>query len=85
MHPILVGRGQVDDLLIGPRVVVTLRLVDLKRYGFAKRGDWPETTPPLAARHSASVQSATGKDTYAGWGLIVVYRAPGLWRCVAEP
>jgi dihydrofolate reductase len=32
LHPILVGRGQVDDLLIGPGAVATLRLVDLKRY-----------------------------------------------------
>jgi dihydrofolate reductase len=32
LHPILVGRGQVDNLLIGPRAVATMRLVDLKRY-----------------------------------------------------
>jgi dihydrofolate reductase len=32
LHPILVGRGQLDDLLIGPRALATLRLVDLKRY-----------------------------------------------------
>jgi dihydrofolate reductase len=32
LHPILVGRGQVDDLLIGPGAVATMRLVDLKRY-----------------------------------------------------
>jgi dihydrofolate reductase len=32
LHPILVGRGAVDDLLIGPRAATTLKLVDLKRY-----------------------------------------------------
>jgi dihydrofolate reductase len=32
LHPILVGRGAVDDLLIGPRATTTLELVDLKRY-----------------------------------------------------
>jgi len=32
LHPILVGRGAVDDLLIGPRATATLKLADLKRY-----------------------------------------------------
>ena len=32
VHPILVGRGGVDDLLIGPRASAKLELVDLKRY-----------------------------------------------------
>jgi dihydrofolate reductase len=32
LHPILVGRGEVDDLLIGPRARGTLKLTDLKRY-----------------------------------------------------
>jgi dihydrofolate reductase len=32
LHPILVGRGEVDDLLIGPRATATLKLADLKRY-----------------------------------------------------
>ena len=32
LHPILVGKGAVDDLLIGPRATATLKLVDLKRY-----------------------------------------------------
>lgn len=32
VHPILVGRGEVDDLLIGPRASATLKLADLKRY-----------------------------------------------------
>src|SRR5919109_307858 len=33
LHPILVGRGEVDNLLIGPRAKATLKLADLKRYG----------------------------------------------------
>ncbi len=32
LHPILVGKGQVDDLLIGPRASLTMQLADLKRY-----------------------------------------------------
>jgi len=32
LHPILVGRGEVNDLLIGPRATATLKLADLKRY-----------------------------------------------------
>ena len=32
LHPILVGKGAVDDLLIGPRAMATLKLADLKRY-----------------------------------------------------
>ena len=32
LHPILVGRGEVHDLLIGPRASATLKLADLKRY-----------------------------------------------------
>lgn len=32
LHPILVGRGQVNDLLIGPEAKSTMELVDLKRY-----------------------------------------------------
>jgi dihydrofolate reductase len=32
LHPILVGRGEVDDLLIGPRATATLQLANLKRY-----------------------------------------------------
>jgi dihydrofolate reductase len=32
VHPILVGRGEMDDLLIGPRAAATLKLADLKRY-----------------------------------------------------
>jgi dihydrofolate reductase len=32
LHPILVGRGGVDDLLLGPRATATLKLADLKRY-----------------------------------------------------
>ncbi len=32
LHPILVGKGAVDDLLIGPRAMSTLKLADLKRY-----------------------------------------------------
>jgi dihydrofolate reductase len=32
LHPILVGRGEVDDLLIAPRAKTTLRLADLKKY-----------------------------------------------------
>ena len=32
LHPILVGKGNVDDLLIGPRAASSLNLVDLRRY-----------------------------------------------------
>jgi len=32
LHPILVGRGEVEDLLLGPRATATLKLADLKRY-----------------------------------------------------
>ena len=32
LHPILVGRGALDDLVIGPRATATLKLADLKRY-----------------------------------------------------
>jgi len=32
LHPILVGRGEVGDLLIGPRATAKLKLTDLKRY-----------------------------------------------------
>ena len=32
LHPILVGKGQVDDLLIGPRATATLKLADVKQY-----------------------------------------------------
>jgi dihydrofolate reductase len=32
LHPILVGRGEVNDLLIGPGAAATLKLADLKRY-----------------------------------------------------
>jgi dihydrofolate reductase len=32
LHPILVGKGEVNDLLISPRATATLRLADLKRY-----------------------------------------------------
>jgi dihydrofolate reductase len=32
LHPILVGRGEVDDLVMGPRAMATLKLADLKRY-----------------------------------------------------
>ncbi len=32
LHPILVGRGEMDNLLIGPRAKATLKLADLKRY-----------------------------------------------------
>ena len=32
LHPILVGRGEADDLLIGPRATAKLKLTDLKRY-----------------------------------------------------
>jgi dihydrofolate reductase len=32
LHPILVGKGAVHDLLIGPRATATLKLADLKRY-----------------------------------------------------
>jgi dihydrofolate reductase len=32
LHPILVGRGEVADLLIGPRATAKLELADLKRY-----------------------------------------------------
>jgi dihydrofolate reductase len=32
LHPILVGKGAVEDLLIGPRVTAMLKLADVKRY-----------------------------------------------------
>jgi dihydrofolate reductase len=32
LHPILVGKGEVDDLLMGPRAAATLKLADVKRY-----------------------------------------------------
>ncbi len=32
LHPILVGRGEVDNLLMGPRATAKLKLADLKRY-----------------------------------------------------
>ena len=32
LHPILVGKGALDDLLIGPRAATALRLDDLRRY-----------------------------------------------------
>lgn len=32
LHPILVGRGEVSDLLFGPRASATLKLADLKQY-----------------------------------------------------
>ncbi len=32
LHPILVGRGNVEDLVMGPRASATLKLADLKRY-----------------------------------------------------
>ena len=32
LHPILAGKGEVDDLLIGPRASGTLKLADLQRY-----------------------------------------------------
>jgi dihydrofolate reductase len=32
LHPVLVGKGEMNDLLIGPRATATLKLADLKRY-----------------------------------------------------
>jgi dihydrofolate reductase len=32
LHPILVGKGELDHLLIGPRATATLKLADVKRY-----------------------------------------------------
>src|SRR5579859_951335 len=32
LHPILVGKGELDHLLMGPRATATLKLADVKRY-----------------------------------------------------
>jgi riboflavin biosynthesis pyrimidine reductase len=32
LHPILVGKGELDQLLMGPRATATLKLADVKRY-----------------------------------------------------
>ena len=32
LHPILVGKGTVDNLLMGPRATATLKLADVQRY-----------------------------------------------------
>jgi dihydrofolate reductase len=32
LHPILVGKGELDDLLMGPKATATLKLADVKRY-----------------------------------------------------
>ncbi len=32
LHPILVGKGELDDLLMGPRATAKLKLADVKRY-----------------------------------------------------